>query len=75
MQANESFQQSNWAQLFIGHGLLPRSYDSWVDQMPTEDHKALVQGRLGRIAEAVRSMPSVEAYLGDSLRSAPPVEA
>ena len=69
MQANESFQQSNWAAIFVGHGLMPRSYDSWVDQMPEEEHMDLVQGRLRRIADAVRSMPSVEGYLGDMLRS------
>lgn len=75
MQANESFQQANWAAMFVGHGLIPRAYDTWVDQMPREEHMELIKGRLHHVAEAVRSMPSVEGYLGDSLRSTRPVEA
>lgn len=74
MQANESFQQSNWTSLFVGHGLVPRSYDPWVDQMAEEEHMALIQDRLSEVAEAVRTMPSVEAYL-DDIRARRKVEA
>lgn len=75
MQAYESFARENWATVFVGHGLVPRSYDSWVDEMKTEDHMAMMQDCLSRIAQQVRRFPSVETFLGRANRAPRPAEA
>ena len=69
MQAHESFAQENWAAAFVGHGLVPRSYDPWVDEMGSDEHMALMQDSLSRIAEQVRRLPTVETFLGRAHRA------
>jgi len=63
---DESFQDQNWTALFIGHGLIPRSYDPMVDAVPAEQQMGRFRGLLGKIAEEVRAMPQVEAEFGVS---------
>lgn len=75
MQAYESFTRDSWAAIFVGHGLLPSSYDPWVDEMSEDEHKALMQDRLGLIAGHVQRLPSVESFLGPALRAPGRVEA
>ena len=60
---DESFQEQNWSSIFIGHGLMPRSYDPRIDLIPREEHIQKVQQRLREIAVTVNSMPSVETYV------------
>ena len=59
-----AFEQMNWASILIGHGLIPDSYEPWVDQVPEDEQKQLLTSRLKEIAEAVRAMPVVEQHLG-----------
>ena len=59
----ESFQDQNWASIFLGHGLMPESYDPRVDLIEPQEHIARVQDRLRTIGEAVAAMPPVAAYL------------
>ncbi|RYG10888.1 MAG: tryptophan 7-halogenase, partial [Caulobacteraceae bacterium] len=61
---DESFQQQNWAQILIGHGLIPSSYDPMVDGVPVEEQMGKVRGLLGKIAEEVALMPSLDAEFG-----------
>lgn len=61
---DETFQDQNWIALFIGHGLIPESYDPMVDKIDTEDQMARFRGFLGKIAEEVRAMPTVDAQFG-----------
>lgn len=61
---DESFQQQNWTQILIGHGLIPASYDPMVDTVPVEEQMGKVRGLLGKIAEEVALMPSLDAEFG-----------
>jgi tryptophan halogenase len=69
----ETFEYQNWASILIGHGLIPRDYTPLVDEVPREQAVAKFQGFLGIIADEVRAMPMVEAYLrGGGAPSAAP---
>lgn len=59
-----AFGHFNWTSIFLGHGLVPEHYDGWVDNMPEEERKSLLQSRLRDIALAVERSPSVEEFLG-----------
>jgi len=61
---DESFQQQNWVQILIGHGLIPGAYDPMVDTVPVEEQMGKVRGLLARIAEEVAVMPSLETEFG-----------
>jgi tryptophan halogenase len=60
---NEAFDAQNWASLFLGHGLMPETYDPRVDLLPEEEHIARVHQRLQDIIALVGAMPSVEDFL------------
>lgn len=60
---DETFQPQSWSASFIGHGLIPRSYDPMVDAVTVEEQMEMVRRLLRVIGEEVRAMPSVEAYL------------
>jgi len=60
----ESFQPQSWTALFLGHGLMPASYDPRVDRISPEDQMARFRSLLGKVAEDVRSMPSVDSQFG-----------
>lgn len=70
---DETFEDQDWEGLFLGHGLVPRSYDPRVDALPEQDHIARVQQRMERIVELVGAMPSVDEFLG-SLTPQKPAE-
>lgn len=61
---DESFQEQNWTAIFVGHGLIPRSYSPLVDRAPVEDQMAKFRGLLARVAEEVRALPEVETQFG-----------
>ena len=60
---NEAFDAQNWASLFLGHGLVPESYDPRVDLLPEQEHIAKVHQRLQDIHALVGSMPPVDDFL------------
>ena len=60
---HETFEALNWAQLFVGHGLVPKGYDPRIDRVPDEQHIAKVQKRLKDVVALVRASPTVEAFL------------
>jgi tryptophan halogenase len=62
---DETFQEQDWESLFIGHGLMPQSYDPRVDAIPEQEHIALVQARMNDIAGLVQAMPSVDDFIAD----------
>jgi tryptophan halogenase len=62
---DETFQEQDWESLFIGHGLMPQSYDPRVDAIPEQEHIALVQARMNDIAGLVQAMPSVDEFIAD----------
>jgi len=60
---DEVFQEQDWETLFIGHGLMPQSYDPRVDAIPEQEHIAQVQARMNDIAGLVEAMPSVDDFI------------
>jgi tryptophan halogenase len=63
---DETFQSHSWESLFIGHGLVPQSYDPRVDALPEQELIARVQLRLQEIVRHVEGMPSVDQFIGNS---------
>ncbi|MFN3668187.1 MAG: tryptophan 7-halogenase [Brevundimonas sp.] len=61
---DESFQEQNWASIFVGHGLMPRSYDPFVDAVPADEQMGKVRSLLTLVADEVRSMPALDAHFG-----------
>lgn len=61
---DESFQEQNWASIFVGHGLIPRSYDPFVDAVPADEQMGKVRSLLTLVADEVRSMPALDAHFG-----------
>jgi tryptophan halogenase len=60
---DETFQEQGWESLFLGHGLMPQSYDPRVDAIPEQEHIAQVQARLNDIAGLVEAMASVDDFI------------
>jgi tryptophan halogenase len=63
MYDDETFQADDWLSVFIGHGLMPDSYDPRVDQTPDADAIGHFQAMLRFIREEVDEMSSHAAYL------------
>ena len=66
----ESFQESSWASLFIGCGLLPKGYDPRIDTVPDEQLMQKVQQRLRDVARVAQQMPPLAELLVDRVPSA-----
>jgi tryptophan halogenase len=63
MGEHETFQEENWTSIFIGHRLMPRTWDPQVDRVPEQEQIANFQRMLKFIATEVQSMPSLQAHL------------
>jgi tryptophan halogenase len=63
---DEPFQETNWAAVMIGHGVVPEGHAAWVDQVPEEQHMAIMQRRLRGVAAAVNAMPTTEQFLAET---------
>jgi tryptophan halogenase len=63
---DETFQEQGWESLFIGHGLMPQSYDPRVDAVPEQEHIAEVQRRLKNIVNLVEAMPLVDDFISSA---------
>ena len=63
---DETFQEQSWESLFLGHGLMPQSYDPRVDALPEQDHIARIQARLNDIAGLVEAMPPVDDFIAST---------
>lgn len=59
----ETFEEASWSALFLGQGLVPAAYNLQVDRVPMPEQVGKMSRLLERIAELVRAMPTVEAYL------------
>jgi len=60
---DEAFQEQAWESLFIGHGLMPQSYDPRVDALPEQEHIAKMQRRLEDVVRLVEAMPPVDDFI------------
>lgn len=63
IEEDETFQEENWTSMFVGHGLIPKSWHPLVDRMPEQEQIAHFQRMLKFIASEVESMPSLQAHL------------
>jgi tryptophan 7-halogenase len=63
MDEDETFQEENWTSIFVGHQLMPRSWDPLVDKVPEQEQIANFQHILKVIASEVTSMPSLQAHV------------
>jgi tryptophan halogenase len=73
---DETFQEQDWESLFIGHGLMPQSYDPRVDAIPEQEHIALVQARLNDVVGLVEGMAPVDDFIaGVNAQQAPGAKA
>jgi tryptophan halogenase len=69
----ETFLESSWASLFIGHGLTPESYDPRLDALPGQEQIGQVHRRLQDIVALVEAMPTPDEFLAGAVRQ-PTVE-
>jgi tryptophan halogenase len=60
---DETFQEHDWESLFIGHELIPQSYDPRVDVIPEQALIARVQDRLQSVRALAEAMPPVEQFI------------
>jgi tryptophan halogenase len=60
---DETFQEHDWESLFIGHELIPQSYDPRVDGVPEQDLIGQVQKRLHEVLALAESMPTTEHFI------------
>lgn len=63
MREYETFQEENWTSIFIGHGLMPKTWDPLVDRTPEEEQIGNFQRMLKFIASEVETMPSLQAHI------------
>jgi len=63
---DETFQEHDWESLFVGHGLVPQSYEPRVDAISDQDQIAAVNRRLQDIVELVGAMPTIDQFLSCS---------
>lgn len=63
MREDETFQEENWASLFVGHGLIPKTYDPLVERTPESEQIEQFQRILKFIAVEVEKMPSLQAHV------------
>jgi tryptophan halogenase len=70
---DETFEELDWESLFVGHGLIPQSYDPRVDAVPEREHIAGVHKRLETIVELVGAMPEIDEFLSSHSHRTPDV--
>lgn len=63
MEEDETFQEENWTSIFVGHHLIPKTWDPLVDKVPEQEQIANFRRILGFIASEVEAMPSLQAHL------------
>ena len=59
----ESFDEQRWSSMFIGHGLIPKSYDPRVDRIAEASQVEMIQARLKTLAAQIHSLPTIERHL------------
>jgi len=60
---DETFQEQGWESLFLGHGVMPQSYDPRVDGIPEQEHIAQIQARMNDIVGLVEAMLPVDDFI------------
>ena len=63
---DETFEEQNWAALFIGAGVVPDSYEPRIDTVPDDVQIVKVQQRLRDIAISVAEMPPTNQFVANA---------
>lgn len=63
IEEDETFQEENWTSIFVGHTVIPKSWNPLVDRIPEQEQIANLQRMLKFIASEVHAMPSLQAHL------------
>jgi tryptophan halogenase len=63
MRHNQTFQESNWTALFLGHGVTPSSYSPMVDNISEQELMNVFQRLLRHIATTVSGMPDMQTHV------------
>ncbi|HET7267990.1 MAG TPA: tryptophan halogenase family protein [Oleiagrimonas sp.] len=61
--AEELFGELDWVQVFLGQGIMPRSYHPMVDQVPDADLYRFIDGVERTVADCVQAMPTHQAFV------------
>ncbi len=64
----ESFSEEEWMAAFVGHGLMPRSYDPQVDKVPEQEVMANFRTQLASIRAEVTAMGTHEVALAKAMQ-------
>jgi tryptophan halogenase len=60
---NETFPLDSWQAMFVGHGMVPETYDPIIDRTPPEMVKRELRRILGFIKDKVQEQTSHDFYL------------
>jgi tryptophan halogenase len=63
LREEETFQEESWASIFVGHGLIPQTYDPLVDKVSEAEYMQQFQRILQYISTETQNMPSMAAHL------------
>ncbi len=63
MREDETFQEENWTSIFVGHSLIPQTYDPLIDTTPESEQIEQFQRILKYVAGEVANMPSLQAHV------------
>jgi tryptophan halogenase len=61
--SEESYQEPSWVAIFLGNGLIPKSYHPLVDYIPEHQLRLLLERRRAEVARVAESMPTHQAFI------------
>jgi tryptophan halogenase len=61
--AEESYQEPSWVAILVGNRLLPKRYDSLVDNVPLEQLRQIMAQRRAELARIADGMPEHQAFI------------
>lgn len=71
MREDQTFQESSWISLLIGHGIKPAAYNPLVDNIAEAELIKTFKNLLHHIATIVAEMPSLQTHI--EMSSTPPI--
>lgn len=68
-EANEMFSEISWVEVFIGQGIIPKSYHPLVDALETQKIREFMQGIESTMQRCTAAMPTHQEYVNSNCRS------
>lgn len=63
LYSEESFQEPSWVAIFLGNGIIPKSYHPLVDFIPDGEIRRVLAERRTEIARMAEAMPTHQAFI------------